>query len=202
METIRLLVRNLVFLVMLAAFLEMLLPLQGTRRFVQVIIGLFVLLAVLGPIVTLFKQQPPLHFALPATAGGGAALSQILDQGQDLQQVTAAQEQAAYVQRLEDQIEVMCRLVPGVKSAKAEVVLTPASPQQSLGTVQKVAVSLQTGEQQVARPVEPVRIGQGAPAVSTPAVDQQGIAVHVQETVSSLFGLQKEQVTVNFVNQR
>jgi len=201
-ETIRLLVRNLVFLVMLAAFLEMLLPLQGTRRFVQVIIGLFVMLAVLGPIVTLFKQPSPLHFALPATTGDGAGLSKILEQGQGLQQVTAAQEQSAYVQRLEDQIEVMCRLVPGVKSAKADVVLTPESPLQSLGTVQKVAVSLQTGEQQVARPVEPVRIGQGSPTISTPVVDQQGIAAQVQETVSSLFGLPKEQVTVNFVNQR
>lgn len=202
METIRLLVRNLVFLVMMAAFLEMLLPLQGTRRFVQVIIGLFVLLAVLGPIVTLFRQQPPLHFALPDTAGDDAGLSEILQQGQGLQQVTAAQGQAAYVQRLEDQIEVMCRFVPGVSSAEADVTLTPESPLSSLGTVQKVAVSLQTGEQQVTRPVEPVGIGQDSQEVSTPAVDQQGITAQVQETVSSLFGLQKEQVTVNYVNQR
>lgn len=204
METIRLLVRNLVLLVMLAAFLEMLLPLQGTRRFVQVIIGLFILLAVLGPIATLFRQQPPLHFALPVTgiAGGSADLSTILEQGQDLQQVTSAQEQSAYVLRLEEQIEVMCRLVPGVKTAKATVELISSTPMQSLGTVQKVKVELMAGEKQVARPVETVQIGQTSATAPVPSVDQQGIANQVQETVASLFGLQKQQVTVNFVSPR
>ena len=87
METIRQLVRNLAFLVILAAFLEMMLPLQGTRRFVQVIIGLFIMLAVLGPIATLFRQQPPLHFSLPVNSeSGGVGLNQILEQGQSMQE--------------------------------------------------------------------------------------------------------------------
>ena len=99
MEMIRQLVRNLAVLAIMAAFLEMLLPLQGTRRFVQVIIGLFIMLAVLGPIVTLLRQQPPLHFNMPVSSGsGGVDLNKILEQGQSMQAVTAAQEQDAYAQ--------------------------------------------------------------------------------------------------------
>jgi stage III sporulation protein AF len=180
METIRQLVRNLALLVILAALLEMLLPLQGTRRFVQVIIGLFIMLTVLGPIVTLLKQQPPLHFALPASSTSSVDLNQILGQGQSLQKVTSDEEQATYVQSLEDQIEVMCRIVPGVKEAKATVLLSPDASLKSLGTVQKVTVEIQSGVQQ--------------------AGDRE-IADQVQETVASLFGLQKEQVTVNFSSQ-
>jgi len=199
METIRQLVRTLVFLVILAAFLEMMLPMQGTRRFVQVIIGLFIMLAVLGPIVTLFRQPPPLNFSLPVNSeSGGVGLDKILEQGRSMQAVTSAQEQAAYVQSLEDQIEVMCRLVPGVKAANATVSLSPDASLKSLGTVQKVVVELQSDTQQVVSPVKPVQIGSAPKAASSPPASRQEIVDQVQETVASLFGLQKEQVSVNF----
>jgi stage III sporulation protein AF len=182
----------------------MLLPLQGSRRFVQVIIGLFIMLAVLGPIVTLLRQQPPLHFDMPVSSGsGGDDLNKILEQGQSMQAVTAAQEQAAYVQRLEDQIEVMSRLVPGVTAAKATVSLSPDASLQSLGTVQKVVIELQAGSQQEASPapVKPVQLGSALNAAPSLAASQQEIANQVQATVTSLFGLQNEQVIVKFVNQ-
>jgi stage III sporulation protein AF len=199
MEIIRQLVRNLAFLAILSAFLEMLVPLQGTRRFVQVIIGLFIMLAVLGPIVTLLRQQPPLNFTMPVSSGSdGADLNKILEQGQSMQEVTSAQEQDAYVQGLDDQIEVMCRLVPGVTAAKATATLSPDASLKSLGTVQKVVVELQSSSQQVVSPVEPVQIGSALSAASSPPATRQEIVDQVQETVASLFGLQKEQVSVNF----
>jgi stage III sporulation protein AF len=216
METVRLLVRNLVFLVILAAFMEMLLPLQGTRRIVQVIIGLFILLAVLGPIVALFRQPLPLHLELPAgdlSAGmgqqpdgqkGSAGLNSILEQGQALQQLTSAQERDAYVQRMEDQVAVICRLVPGVKEASATVTLSPSAPQQSLGVIQKVSVELQLEGQAAVRPpgAEEKAAGMaqlGAnPGEAVSPLSEGAIAAQVQETVASLFGLQNDQVAVTF----
>jgi stage III sporulation protein AF len=199
MEMIRQLVRNLAFLAIMAAFLEMLLPLQGTRRFVQVIIGLFIMLAVLGPIITLFRQQPPLHFNMSVGNGSsGVDLNKILEQGQSMQAVTSAQEQDAYAQGLEDQIEVLCRLVPGVTAAKATVSLSSDDSLKSLGTVQKVVVELQSGSPPVVSPVQPIQIGSAPNALPSPPVSQQEIGSQVQETVASLFGLSKEQVSVNF----
>ncbi len=126
----------------------------------------------------------------------------ILEQGQALQQVTSAQEQATYIRRLEDQIDVMCRLVPGVKAAKTTVALNASRPQQSLGAVQKVMVVLQIDEKQVAHPVETVRIGSAPEATAPSPVSQKEIADQVRETVASLFGLQQEQVIVNFEKTR
>lgn len=210
METISLIVRNLVFLVMLAMFMEMLLPLQGTRRFVQVIIGLFVVLAVLGPVVTLFGQQPPLSFALPVDIKE-AELRTILDQGQEMQEVTSSQEQDTYIRRLEEQIEVMCRLVPGVEEAVASVLLSPSTAG-SPGMVEKVLIEIQYGDRQVVDPVTDIQIGgaqiDDAQIDSAPEAEadtlatEQEIAGQVRETVAGLFGLQEEQVIVNFVNPR
>jgi len=202
MEVISQLVRNLAFLAVLAVFLEMLLPLRGTRRFVQVIIGLFIMLAVLGPIVTLLRQQPPLHFDMPVSAGsGGDDLNQILKQGQAMQAMTSDQEQAAYLQRLDDQIEVMCRLVPGVTAAKATASLSSDASWKSLGTVQKVVIELQSGPRQVGGQATPVQIESVPKAAPGSSASEQEIASQVQETVASLFGLQNEQVVVNFVSQ-
>ena len=125
-------------------------------------------------------------------------MDKILEQGRSMQAVTSAQEQAAYVQSLEDQIEVMCRLVPGVKAANATVSLSPDASLKSLGTVQKVVVELQSDTQQVVSPVKPVQIGSAPKAASSPPASRQEIVDQVQETVASLFGLQKEQVSVNF----
>lgn len=203
METIRLLVRNLVFLVMLAMFMEMLLPLQGTRRFVQVIIGLFVLLAVLGPVVMLFGRQPPLNFAMPADTSG-AELRTILEQGQAMQEVTSSQEQATYVRRLEEQIDVVCRLVPGVEESRTSVVLSPSAPQSpdAAQKVVKVVIELRSGDRQAVESVTDVRIDGAPEAEADPPAAQQEIAGQVRETVAGLFGLQGEQVIVNFVNPR
>jgi phenylpyruvate tautomerase PptA (4-oxalocrotonate tautomerase family) len=125
-------------------------------------------------------------------------LNKILEQGQSMQAVTSAQEQDAYVQGLEDQIEVMCRLVPGVTAAKATVSLSSDDSLKSLGTVQKVVVELQSGSPPVVSPVKPIQIGSVPNALSSPPVSQQEIISQVQETVASLFGLSKEQVSVNF----
>ena len=140
METIRQLVRNLALLVILAAFLEMLLPLQGTRRFVQVIIGLFIMLTVLGPIVMLFRQQPPLHFDLPANSGNsGEDLNKILEQGQSLQEVTPIRNSCLRpTPGGPDRGHVQAR--PGRQGGQATVLLSPDNSLKSLGTVQKVTV--------------------------------------------------------------
>ena len=57
METIYLIVRNIVFIVLLAVFLEMLLPLKETRRFLEVVVGLFVVLSILNPLVSWLHDE-------------------------------------------------------------------------------------------------------------------------------------------------
>lgn len=48
--------KNLIFLVVFAAFLELLLPSSQMQKFLRVIVGLLVMMAVLNPIVNLFEE--------------------------------------------------------------------------------------------------------------------------------------------------
>ncbi|MCL1852541.1 MAG: stage III sporulation protein AF [Peptococcaceae bacterium] len=56
METLKLVIGNLAFILLLAAFLEMLLPNSSMRGFVRLIMGFFVIAAVLQPITSLLRM--------------------------------------------------------------------------------------------------------------------------------------------------
>jgi len=211
METIRAVVRNLVFLVLLAAFPEMLLPLRETRKFLQVIMGLFVLVAVLNPIVTFFHQAPILNFGISENLETSVTeLDSILEQGKALQQTNLEQARAAYVKRLEEQVAVMVRLVPGVQAAKARVILADVPFQQAQGTIAKIFVTIRPGQKKDGRseiqPVESISIGSrpdnGPQQMQTTPPGSGELLAQVRDTVVSLFGLRPEQVVVNMDSLR
>ncbi|MFZ3130513.1 MAG: stage III sporulation protein AF, partial [Desulfosporosinus sp.] len=83
MQTLQTLVRNLVVILLLATFLEMLLPNKSMRSFVQMVMGLFVISAVLAPITTVLHT--PLEMEIPAwTATTPQDLPTIVTEGQGL----------------------------------------------------------------------------------------------------------------------
>ncbi|AFV11846.1 stage III sporulation protein AF [Thermacetogenium phaeum DSM 12270] len=210
METIYQLVRNIVFLVLLAAFLEMLLPLKETRRFVEVIFGLFVVVAVLNPVVALFDQKRFLTQEVYQEVGA-EELEAILSRGKELQRAAAVEARAVYGKRLEDQIRTMACLVPGVGAAVVKVEQEAWDPSlQSVGGVERVFITLRPEEDdnQSIPPVERVYVSSEAdepdPGNRNPEGRQgrEEARLRVQETIASFFGLRKEQVIVIWENER
>lgn len=210
METIYQLVRNIVFLVLLAAFLEMLLPLKETRRFVEVIFGLFVVVAVLNPVVALFDQK---HFLTQEVYQevGTEELKAILSRGKELQRAAAVEARAVYGKRLEDQIRTMACLVPGVGAAVVKVEQEAWDPSlQSVGGVERVFITLRPEEDdnQPIPPVERVYVSSEADEPDPGSRNPEGrqgreeVRLRVQETIVSFFGLHKEQVIVSWENER
>jgi stage III sporulation protein AF len=210
LETIYQLVRNIVFLVLLAAFLEMLLPLKETRRFVEVIFGLFVVVAVLNPVVALFDQKRFLTQEVYQEVGA-EELEAILSRGEELQRAAAVEARAVYGKRLEDQIRTMACLVPGVGAAVVKVEQEAWDPSlQSVGGVERVFITLRPEEDdnQSIPPVERVYVSSEAdepdPGNRNPEGRQgrEEARLRVQETIASFFGLRKEQVIVSWENER
>lgn len=208
METVRLIVKNLVYLVLLAAFLEMLLPLKDSRRYIQVVLGLFILALILNPVVALFRQAPLLNLDLSREAEEGRGeVRSILAQGEELRQAAVEQARAASIKRLEEQVAVLARLVPGVEEAEVRVEPGPPSSLQSSEAIARIHVKIkvgQKGKDELTAPVEKIRIGkeagQEAQSVRSSRVlseEERELLSRVQETVASLFGLRPEQVVVH-----
>lgn len=206
METIRIIVGNLVIMILVAAFLELLLPLHGTRRFVQVIMGVFILAVILNPVVSFFKQAPLLNLSFSKVVDEKSSeLRSILAQGEVLRQTTVRQARDAYQKRLEEQLAVMVRLIPGVQDAKARVILESTPSLQAMGAISKVYITVWAGAKNSESNIEPVgRIemgrdaGQGEQEKEPDSAIQKNLISEVKCTVTSLFGLRPEQVFVNF----
>lgn len=196
METIYLLVRNIIFIILIAVFIEMLLPMKETRRFLEVVVGLFVLITILNPIVSLIQQEPQLQ--LDIQEGNKQELDEILNQGKQLQQVQVEQARSNYGKRIEEQVAVIAQMVPGVEQAEARVQFVAGSSLDSVGVIEKVEIVIKKERSQsIVDPVKRVSIepGDGEQAEEVEESDE-GLLKQVQSTVASLYGLQPSKVVV------
>ncbi|MGB4503801.1 MAG: stage III sporulation protein AF [Syntrophaceticus sp.] len=195
METIYHLVRNIVFIILLAVFVEMLLPMRESRRFLEVVVGLFVLVTILNPIVSLIRQEPFLEFEFEE--GNKKELQMILDQGKELQQVQESQARDNYGKQLEEQIAVVACMVPGVEEAETSVQFATGSSMESVVAIEKIEIVIkQTSPQSIVEPVEKVSIGSGAGEEKQVNTGTQDVLQKVQKSVASFYGLQPETVVV------
>ena len=131
-------VRQVALIALLAAFLEMLLPEKKMTRYVRLVLGLFVVVAILSPLVEGLRTGPDLDVAAwdlrldPVTAAP-------VQQGREM---AAANEQAAleiYRERLAGQIKALVGLIPGIQ--QVEVLVRVAGEQGYRGAIQRVVVT-------------------------------------------------------------
>lgn len=192
METLHTLVRNLAVIILLATFLEMLLPNKSMRGFVQMIMGLFVISAILTPIAAFL--QKPLELEIPAwTVAAPQDLPALAAEGQGLTLArNAVQEQ--YGQILVNQIKALALSTKGVESAEVEVDFA-----EGIGGLTEqpeivlVRVTL-TGVKDEVAPVEAVTIGESpSPQADSARVDG------VTEKIAELMSIPREKIVVQEV---
>lgn len=192
MQTLHTLVRNLVVILLLATFLEMLLPNKSMRGFVQMVMGLFVISAVLAPITTFLHT--PLEMEIPAwTATNHQDLSAIATEGQGLKLARdAVQEQ--YRQILIHQIKALALSSDGVDGAEVDVEFETEEGAAGLTDQPKIAlvkVTLTSAKGEIP-PVQPITIGQSPPTTK----NQSPKADRARERIAEIMSIPKEKIIV------
>jgi len=189
-QTLHTLVRNLVVILLLATFLEMLLPNKSMRGFVQMVMGLFVISAVLAPITTFLHT--PLEMEIPAwTATIPQDLPAIATEGQGLKLARdAVQEQ--YRQILVNQIKALALSSDGVKGAEVDIEFEEGAgglTDQPKISLVKVTLTSALGEIPL---LQPITIGQSPPATKS----QSPKADSVREKIAAIMSISKEKIIV------
>ncbi len=190
MQALHTLVRNLAVILLLATFLEMLLPNKSMRGFVQMVMGLFVISAVLAPITTFLHT--PLEMEIPAWS---ATIPQDLPaiategQGQKLAR-DAVQEQ--YRQILVNQIKALALGFDGVEGVEVDVEFEEGAgglTDQPKIVLVKVILTSAKGE---IPPVQPISIGQSPPTTK----NQSARADSARERISEIMSISKDKIIV------
>lgn len=190
MQTLHTLVRNLAVILLLATFLEMLLPNKSMRGFVQMVMGLFVISAVLAPITTFLHT--PLEMEIPAwTATTPQDLPAIATEGQGLKLARdAVQEQ--YRQILVHQIKALALGSDGVEGAEVNVEFEEGAgglTDQPQIVLVKVTLTSAKGEIPL---VQPITVGQSLPTTKI----QSPRAENARERIAEIMNISKEKIIV------
>jgi len=181
-------VKNLLVIVVVASFLEILLPDSSIRPFVRFAIGLFVILAILNPILSVF-------FSGRAVRVGAWDLPWEYEESNDYQQT--GREVNRDIQKvgselirakLEQQISSMAILVPGVGDIQTKVTMTPGD-----GELSRVEM--------VIEPVSTVSEEDSVTVFSSREQHDQEREIIVKKLNSmmkNLYGLNEDQVVIKF----
>jgi len=189
-QTLQTLVRNLALILLLATFLEMLLPNKSMRGFVQMVMGLFVISAVLTPITTILHT--PLSMDIPAwTATIPQDLPAIAVEGQGAKiGGDAVQEQ--YRKILINQIKALALGTPGVGDAEVDVKFDEGAG----GLIDQPRIAevnvLLTSAQETIESVQPIIIGKSQNTVAT----KFSKAEEVRERIATFMSLDKEKIYI------
>jgi len=195
MEAISGLVRNIAVVIILASFMELLLPNSSMRRFVQLVMGLFVLMAILSPVSRLLNK--PLEFEVPAwsqneAGGSGQEFAQVLQQGKSLREKGEQAALEEYRKVLERQAKALALTVKGVKQ------VTLAAETKSSGEIQKLSVFVGQSEPAIL-PIEPLS-GQEKqkPAEQSLSAEEQRISQELKTRLGTLLGVSGDKIQVRF----
>lgn len=112
-------IKNIIFVVLFASFLELLLPSSSMQRFVRVIMGLFIMLAILNPIIGAVqhltsKDQIP---TFAATSGDLNVITNEVNHVSDRNALSLE----LYKKELSQQIRILVMAMDGVADANVVV---------------------------------------------------------------------------------
>lgn len=162
MDVLRALVLNMAFIVVLASFLELLLPAGSMRGFVRLVMGLFMILTVLNPLLNFIKADFvfPTFVAPALTSETGKAISkgeEIAKKNQDLALVE-------YKKGLAQQIKAVAEMKGSLIVESVAVILRGEDLGRPTGEIEKVTLAVRPGAgvkepgESLVEPVAPVNI--------------------------------------------
>jgi stage III sporulation protein AF len=156
MEGLKTLIRNLALILLLATFLEMLLPSKAMRGFIQLVMGLFVIAAILNPLVNFFK----LEFVnkVPAWVTVSPSEMPVLAAEGDPSQVGKSAVKEQYKRILTNQLVLLVSAIDGVKDVEVDVELENTEEFSDYPQILKVTIIF-SSQNRTVTPINPVIIG-------------------------------------------
>jgi len=191
MEGLKELIRNLAFILLLATFLEMLLPNKSMKGFVQLVMGLFVIAAVLSPLTSFLN----LDFTdeVPAWAVASTSDMPVLAGERELEDQGKSAVREQYKKILTNQIKVFVSAIDGVEDTQVDVELEKNSGGFA-DYPQILKIDVIFSESKIAvEPVQPVVIGKDG---SKEDIQETSKALEIRELVSAFIQVSEEIISV------
>lgn len=184
MHTLVEIVKNLLVIIILASFLELLLPSGTMKPYVRLAIGLFVLIAVLNPAMRLLFPEDALQISSWEWSHYGDNQEEVLERGSELHQKIIATSNQNMKSKLEGQISAIAMLVPGVDAVDSRIMLNQD------GSIHKVTLHVYGQDKQDAGQSS-INVFNGPEEALGPGVESR-----LAEIMKNMFGLGAQQLEI------
>ena len=190
MEVLAEVVRNLLVIIIISSFLEMLLPEGNTRPFVRFAVGLFVLIAILTPSLNYLYDDVSFSVSAWDDSLQGYDTEYATRTGARIQEQIKGQSDSLLQEKLEEQVSAVAILVPGVDDVQAELTLDQNGNPRRLGLIVQSSGSIATDG------IRPVEVW--AEAETENNRDKAEITSKMTKIISNLYGLKAEDIEIVF----
>lgn len=201
-DSITIWVKGIVFVVLFASFLELLLPSNSMQRFVRVIMGLFIMLTILQPVIEIMENKWTKDLQPALATRSESRPDDILHAANHAVDKREQLARDIYKRDLAKQIRATVLAIDGVADAKVTVDLDSTDEQgskdKSIGRIKNVVIYIEPGITADERKIEKITVGGPAVREASKNPEQLSTAVtdKVKRTVSELYQLKTGQVGV------
>lgn len=202
-------VNQIIILVLVATFIHLLLPNNALERYVKLVMGLLIILAILSPLFQFLKKD--INLSELAFAPGGSMqtmepIEQINGASKQLQQQQYQLIEQQTERAIEQTIKLQVAQKFGVEVMQAKVMTQGDSAQAT--QIKQVQVVVQEGASSSddstdpIQPVQPVEIhvGDSQPVLAQPTATNQELTNHIMTYIEQMWSLSPEQVHVQLVS--
>jgi stage III sporulation protein AF len=183
-------VKNVLIIVLIASFLELMLPEGTLRPFVRFAIGLFILIAVLSPLAGVLFSNRSINVEWWDMKVNPAQEQQILQQGEKINQQIWQLDREVLSDKVAGQISAVALLVPGVEDVETRVVLDESGRVESL--------QLLVRPQTVSTDEEVGRVGLFQEKESASWEEQEVIRGKLSTIIKNLYGFEDTAIQIEF----
>jgi len=191
MDVIADIVKNLLVIIIMSSFLEIILPDGNIKPFVRFAIGLFVLVAVLSPSLAYLYSDKDFQISVWDDRVSDDLSQKIEAGGQKIRQEIEGRQKQQIRQKLEGQISAVTVLVPGVDDVQARVSVGDD------GSLQKLEVTVRPGVNQAVEQVSQVNALSDSSELKTDQ-EKADIQKKLVQIIKSLYGLNDENIKIKF----
>ncbi len=184
-------VKSVLVIIILSSFLELLLPDGAIKPFVRFAIGLFVLIAVLNPILGYLFDGEQFQVRMWDYTVDQRAEEEILQNGEKINQQIFSVNQEALQEKLQGQINAVVLMVPGVKEVKSTARLKED------GTLQEISLYITPSQNEKAADAGDIGVFD---------LDQEQISEgeaeemknKITSIVKNMYGLDVEEIQIDY----
>lgn len=184
-------VRNLLLIIIVSSFLELLLPEGALRPFVRFTIGLFVLIAILNPALSFLYDDHNFKIKMWDYREDLKMQEEILDNGNKINEQIADNGREVVKDKVQGQISAVVMLVEGVEGVETQVFMN------NLGTLEKMNLLVKVLPEEGVKDIEGIDLLPGL--VNQEDNDKEEIMEKkIRAIVKNLYGLKNADIKIEF----